>query len=281
MTDTADMERAAAPSASPVHGVPLDGTPLLEFQPAVDLSTGWLLGFEALLRWRHPTRGWVPPAVLIPWAEANDCIDELNGWVLDAACRQAAQWPSGIQLAVNCSPAQLRHHAASRSAAAALARASLLADRLIIEVTEEAVDDARTHSDLRALSQLGVHLAVDDVGRSWSTLDNLRRLAIETVKIDRAFIAALEPVEGMNRALVEAIVNVSRSLAISTVAEGVETAEQVATLRVFGADVAQGFFFAPPLPAERANELAAQVPRTVFDLDQGSVLISGSPVARV
>ncbi|HUY63948.1 MAG TPA: EAL domain-containing protein [Acidimicrobiales bacterium] len=265
----ADTEKVTSRStleATPRPGFVLDGAPLLEFQPAVDLATGLLIGFEALLRWDHPERGIIPPNLLIPWAEANGHIVELNAWVLTEACRRAANWPSGIQLAVNCSLVQLGRRQASLASAHALRASGLNPDRLTIEITESAVADERTHDDLRALTALGLHLAVDDVGTSWSTLENLRRFAIETAKIDRTFISALEPHEGMNRAIVEAIIHVSHVLALSTVAEGVETAEQVATLRQFGADVAQGYFFARPLHAEEADALAKTEPRAVFAL---------------
>ena len=244
----------------------LDGRPVLEFQPAVDLADGRLLGFEALVRWDHPSRGYIPPNILIPWAEANDHIIDLNAWVLADACRQAAPWPVGIQLSVNCSPVQLRQGQASRAAEAALEASGLDPDRLTIEVTETTVADASTGADLRALSQFGVHLAVDDVGTSWSTLENLRRFDIETAKIDRAFITGLEPHEGMNRAIVDAIVHVAQSLGMTTVAEGIETASQVATLRDFGADIGQGYFFAKPLSAQDADTLAASDPRARFAL---------------
>ncbi len=244
----------------------LAGSPLLQYQPAVDLATGRLLGFEALLRWRHPTRGLISPGVLIPWAEANGDIVELNAWVLAEACHQAHRWPSGIQLAVNCSIVQLRQGEASRSAARALERSGLNPDRLTVEVTEHTITDARAASDLGALSALGVHLAVDDVGTMWSSLRSLRRFAIETVKIDSAFIANLESDEGMNRAIVDAIVHVGHSLAMSTVAEGVETADQAAILRELGADVAQGYFFAPPMPVDDTLALATAEIRAVLPL---------------
>jgi len=244
----------------------LDGKPVLEYQPAVDLADGRLLGFEALVRWDHPTRGYIPPNILIPWAEANDHIVDLNAWVLADACRQAAPWPVGIQLSVNCSAVQLRQGEASRAVVAALEETGLQPHRLTIEITETTVADERTASDLRALSKLGVHLAVDDVGTSWSTLENLRRFDIETAKVDRAFITSLEPHEGMNRAIVDAIVHVAQSLSMTTVAEGIETAQQVAILRDFGADMGQGYFFAKPLAADVADELAKGDPRPVFSL---------------
>jgi EAL domain-containing protein (putative c-di-GMP-specific phosphodiesterase class I) len=259
---------ASRPEVTPKPKIALEGEPVLEFQPAVDLMSGQLLGFEALLRWVHPDRGLVPPSVLIPWAESNDCIVELNAWVLEEACRQATAWPSAVQLAVNCSLVQLRRHQASVAAARALHQSGLNPDRLTVEITESAVADERANRDLLDLARHGVHLAVDDVGTSWSTLESLRRFSIEIAKIDRSFISALEPREGMNRAIVEAIIHVSHSLAMSTVAEGVETAEQVRILNEFGADVAQGFFFAPPLPGDQALELAGREPPARFELTE-------------
>ncbi len=258
----------------------LEGEPVLEYQPAVDLDNGRLLGFEALLRWRHPERGLIPPNVLIPWAESNNHIVELNAWVLEEACREASRWASAIQVAVNCSLVQLRHHQASLAAKRALAATGLNPDRLTVEITESAVADEQANQDLGALLRHGVHLAVDDVGTSWATLENLRRFSIEVAKIDRSFISALEPHEGMNRAIVEAIVHVSHSLAMSTVAEGVETAEQVVVLKELGADVAQGFFFAPPMPADEARVLATSEPPVLFSLTEvGSDEASSEPLA--
>ncbi len=244
----------------------LAGHPLLEFQPAVDLATGRLLGFEALVRWDHPSRGHISPGILIPWAEANGDIIPLNAWVLAEACRQAQHWPSGIQLAVNCSIVQLRQGEASLAVARALQSSGLNPDRLTIEITEHTIADERAATDLRALSTMGVHLAVDDVGTMWSSLNSLRRFAIETVKIDAAFIANLEAAEGMNRAIVDAIVHVGHSLAMSAVAEGVETEAQVAILREFGTDVAQGFFFARPMSSHDTLVLANTEPRPVYPL---------------
>lgn len=247
----------------------LAGKPVLEFQPAVDLATGRLLGMEALVRWEHPTKGRIAPDILIPWAEENGDIVALNAWVMEAACCEAELWSSGLQLAVNCSMIQLRRGEASKAARQALDASSLNPDRLTIEVTERTINDDRAAADLRALSELGVHLAVDDVGTSWSSLQVLRKFAIEIVKIDRAFINNLESDEGMNRAIVEAIIHVGHSLAMSTVAEGVESAEQVSILREFGADVGQGYYFAPPLREDEAHKLATAEPRPIFALGPG------------
>jgi len=247
----------------------LAGKPVLEYQPAVDLATGRLLGMEALVRWEHPTKGRIAPDILIPWAEENGDIVALNSWVMEAACCEAELWSTGLQLAVNCSMIQLRRGEASKATVRALEASSLNPDRLTIEVTERTINDDRAAADLRALSDLGVHLAVDDVGTSWSSLQVLRKFAIEIVKIDRAFINNLEAEEGMNRAIVEAIIHVGHSLAMSTVAEGVESAQQAAILREFGADVGQGYFFAPPLRGDEAHRLATAEPRPIFSVGPG------------
>ena len=247
----------------------LAGKPVLEYQPAVDLATGRLLGMEALVRWEHPTKGRIAPDILIPWAEENGDIVALNAWVMEAACCEAQLWSTGLQLAVNCSMIQLRRGEASKAAVRALETSGLNPDRLTIEVTERTINDDRAAADLRALADLGVHLAVDDVGTSWSSLQVLRKFAIEIVKIDRAFINNLEAEEGMNRAIVEAIIHVGHSLAMSTVAEGVESSQQAAILREFGADVGQGYFFAPPLCGEEAHQLATAEPRPIFSLGPG------------
>ena len=244
----------------------LDGEPELVFQPAVDLATGRLLGFEALLRWNDPVLGAIPPSVLIPWAEANGHMLELNAWVLSEACARAAQWDADLQLAVNCSVFQLRKREAASAAAAALEESGLNPDRLTIEITETSVADDGAAADLHAMSRLGIQLTVDDIGSDWSTLENLQQFAINTMKIDGSLIEGLDRDGGVNRAIVETIVRVSHSLGVCTVAESIETAEQVAILRELGADVGQGYFFAPPLAAEDAQALTVMQPLPVFTL---------------
>jgi len=244
----------------------LDGEPELVFQPAVDLATGRLLGFEALLRWNDPELGPISPSVLIPWAEANGHMIALNAWVLSEACSLAARWKSDLQLAVNCSVFQLRQREAAAAAAAALEDSGLNPDRLTIEITETTVSDDVAADELHAMSRLGIQLTVDDIGSDWSTLENLQQFSINTMKIDGSLIEGLEHVGGVNRAIVETIVRVSHSLGICTVAEGVETEGQVAILRELGADVGQGYFFAAPLGGDEAQELTEREPPPVFYL---------------
>ena len=251
-------------SARPELG--LDGEPELVFQPAVDLATGRLLGFEALLRWNDPDLGLIPPSVLIPWAEANGHMVALNAWVLSEACGAAARWQSDLQLAVNCSVFQLRRREAASAAAAALEESGLNPDRLTIEITETSIVDDGAAADLHAMSRLGIQLTVDDIGSDWSTIESMQQFAINTMKIDGTLIEGLADPAGVSRAMVETIVHVSHSLGICTVAESVETAKQVRILRELGADVGQGYFFAPPLAVEDAQTLTTMDPLPVFPL---------------
>jgi len=244
----------------------LDGEPELVFQPAVDLATGRLLGFEALLRWNDPDLGPIPPSVLIPWAEANGHMVELNAWVLSEACAAAASWQADLQLAVNCSVFQLRQREAATAAAAAIEESGINPDRLTIEITETSVVDDGAAADLHAMSRLGIQLTVDDIGSDWSTLENLQQFAINTMKIDGSLIQGLADTGGVSRAMVETIVHVSHSLGICTVAESVETAQQVKILRELGADVGQGYFFAKPLAVGDALVLTTMDPLPVFPL---------------
>jgi EAL domain-containing protein (putative c-di-GMP-specific phosphodiesterase class I) len=242
----------------------LDGDPELVFQPAVDLATGRLLGFEALLRWNDPDLGPIPPGVLIPWAEANGHMVELNAWVLSEACAAAASWQADLQLAVNCSVFQLRQREAASAAAAAIEESGLNPDRLTIEITETSVIDDGAADDLQAMSRLGIQLTVDDIGSDWSTIESMQHFAINTMKIDGSLIEGLADTGGVSRAMVETIVHVSHSLGICTVAESVETARQVKILRELGADVGQGYFFAKPLAVEDALTLTTMDPLPVF-----------------
>jgi EAL domain-containing protein (putative c-di-GMP-specific phosphodiesterase class I) len=254
------MAKVSKGESRPLGGVNpptmLPGQPHLGFQPIVDLGSGQLLGFEALLRWSHPTEGIIRPQLLIPWAEANGDIVALGEWVLSEGCRQAMSWPFSVQLAVNCSLVQLRRGVASQAVAAALEESGLPPDRLTIEVTEHSMSDDAAVDDLRAIASLGVQLAVDDVGTSWNSIEVLRQLAVNTIKIDQSFVNGLENNEGVNRMVVQAVVHLAHSCGMATVAEGVESARHAAIVREFECDAAQGYFFAPALDAENASKLA-------------------------
>src|SRR5271170_6500608 len=153
-------ESGESPWQGEGHPLSLAGVPLLQYQPIIDLGSGQLLGFEALLRWRHPTEGIILPPQLIPWAEANGDIIAIGEWVLATGCHDAMRWPTSIQLAVNLSVIQLRRGAASRAVLAALEVSGIAPDRLTVEVTERAISDEAAVKDLQAISALGVQLAV-------------------------------------------------------------------------------------------------------------------------
>ncbi len=220
------------------------GAPYLEYLPVIDLSTGRLLGMEALVRWRHPTEGRISPDLLIPAAEASGDIGPLTAWIVAEACEEACRWSPSIQLGVNCTVEQLRRGEVSKAVARALDQTGFRSGQLNIEVTEDAVVDSVAAADLQNLSEMGVQLSVDDVGTNWSSFEPFKRHAISTVKIDGSFIAGLESNQGINRLVVETVIHMAHSLGMSAIVECVETPKQVEIVRAFGADAAQGFFFA-------------------------------------
>jgi EAL domain-containing protein (putative c-di-GMP-specific phosphodiesterase class I) len=234
----------------------LAGSPFLEYLPVIDLSTGRLLGMEALVRWQHPTRGLISPNQLIPYAEQNGDIGPLTRWILLEACQQACSWLPSIQLGVNCTIDQLRRGEVSNAVASALEQTGFQSGQLTLEVTEDAIVDPSASADLKTLSQMGVQLSVDDAGTNWSSFEPFKRHSISTVKIDGSFIAGLESTQGINRLVVETVIHMAHSLGMSAIVEAVETATQVEIVRSFNADAAQGFFFARPMSGENALSLA-------------------------
>jgi diguanylate cyclase (GGDEF)-like protein len=228
------------------------------YQPIADAARLAVTSFEALVRWEHPTRGMVSPAEFIPIAEETGVIVPLGARVLREACRQAATWqalPNGANLAVsvNLSARQLADADLVATVTAALADSGLPAGALWLELTESTVmADADVAGDtLAELRRLGVHLAIDDFGTGYSSLAYLRRLPIEQLKIDRSFVAGLGD-DPEDQAIVGLIVSLAGTLGLSVVAEGVETPEQLSSLRRLGCDTVQGFHVGRPLPPDLA-----------------------------
>jgi EAL domain-containing protein (putative c-di-GMP-specific phosphodiesterase class I) len=251
----------------------LQGTPYLEYLPVVDVTTGRLLGMEALVRWRHPTRGRISPDLLIPAAEASGDIGPLTQWIVAAACEEACHWSRSIQLGVNCTVAQLQRGEVSVAVGEALTQTGFPSDQLNIEVTEDAVVDPTASADLQALSDMGVQLSVDDVGTNWSSFEPFKRHAISTVKIDGSFVAGLESNQGINRLVVETVIHMAHTLGMSAIVEQVENAQQLRIAGSFGADAAQGFFFARPIPRADARAFAEGPEIPVFSRTEAQTLL--------
>jgi EAL domain-containing protein (putative c-di-GMP-specific phosphodiesterase class I) len=218
-------------------------------------------GFEALLRWRHPERGWVSPSVFIPVAEEMGLIHVLGRWVFDEACGRARQWMDAfagrrVRMAVNLSAAQFSQADLADHVARSIEACSIPPGVVHVEITESVILEhaGPALSLLARLRELGVGLCMDDFGTGYSSLGYLHRFPIDELKIDRSFVARME-LDPRNAQLVQAIVGLARNLGVKVVAEGVETRDQLAALRALGCDFAQGFLFSEPVPADEAEAL--------------------------
>ena len=232
------------------------------YQPVVPLGIGRIAGFEALVRWKHPKRGLISPHGFVPLAEETGLIVPIGLHVLKEACRQAKEWQElrpnfadpPVSVAVNISASQLLHPNFVGEVERALNEAGLDPGRLILEITESVlVKDAERHTGmLRRLKALGVRLAIDDFGTGYSSLSYLRRLPASLLKLDGSFVGGIGKGSGQDEVLLEGVIGIAHGLGLKVVAEGVETAEQAAWLRGLRCDLAQGYHFSGPLPAEEA-----------------------------
>ncbi|WP_083467717.1 putative bifunctional diguanylate cyclase/phosphodiesterase [Methylobacterium tarhaniae] len=242
-----DLRAAIAAEALEVH-----------YQPLVATGSLAVTGCEALLRWRHPDRGFVSPGAFIPVAEETGLIAPLGEWVLRRACREAAGWPGGVRVAVNLSPAQFRTPDLVGTVARALAESGLDPARLELEITEQVMLEESTANVavLHRLRGLGVRIAIDDFGTGYASLSYLQAFPFDKIKIDRSFTAAVGR-EATAVAIVQAVIGLGASLGITTLAEGVETEAQLAFLRRSGCGEVQGFLFSRPVPADELRGLLA------------------------
>jgi diguanylate cyclase (GGDEF)-like protein/PAS domain S-box-containing protein len=228
----------------------------LFYQPLISISTNAVSGFEALLRWRHPERGMVPPAEFIPLAEDIGLIVPLGEWVLRQACSEAVRWPGELKVAVNLSPAQFRSRGVVKAVLTALAYSGLPASRLELEITETVLlgETDTNLATLHQLRQIGVRISMDDFGTGYSSLSYLRSFPFDKIKIDRSFVS-----ESSERpdcaAIIRAVAGLGASLGIPTTAEGVETVDQLARVRAEGCTEVQGYLFSPPRPASELGAL--------------------------
>jgi diguanylate cyclase (GGDEF)-like protein len=228
----------------------------LFFQPIVSLTHQRVACCEALLRWKHPERGYVSPAEFIPLAEETGTIGEIGAWVLRRACREAMNWPGDIGVAVNVSAAQFRNAAVVRAVMEALTESGLPAYRLELEITESVLltDNVATLATLHTLKRLGVRVAMDDFGTGYSSLSYLQSFPFDKIKIDQSFVRNLD-VTGSSRLIVRSVVGLGRSLGMTVTAEGIETEAQMEQLRLEGCDEAQGYLFSRPVPAAGIDAL--------------------------
>jgi EAL domain-containing protein (putative c-di-GMP-specific phosphodiesterase class I) len=234
-----------------------DGEFLLYYQPIVGSASRKIEGFEALMRWRHPTLGMVPPARFIPIAETNGLINMLGAWALKAACMQVRQFEQAarrqLYISVNISPRQFRSDQFLDVLDEALALSGTPGNRLVLEITEGTlmVDPAHAESILARMAQREARIAIDDFGTGYSSLAYLKRFPISVLKVDRAFIKDL-PGSSKDAAICNAVLDLARHLGLSVVAEGVETEEQLASLAARGCHYVQGYLTGKPMPAHVA-----------------------------
>jgi diguanylate cyclase (GGDEF)-like protein len=234
----------------------------VHYQPIVELGTEAIVGFEALIRWQHPTRDLVSPIAFIPLAEETGLIIPIGRWVLETACREAARWlrstPAGSPatfVTVNLSARQFQTPGLVEDVARILDETGLPPTALELEITESVVMDQSEAGirTLRRLRELGVRLVLDDFGTGYSSLSYLKHLPLDTIKIDRTFVAGLD--EAADRSIVDAVIALAHGLGIGVVAEGIETGRQAERLRELGCDLGQGYLFARPMPADAVRRI--------------------------
>ena len=234
----------------------------LYYQPQVDLGDESLVGFEALLRWRHPQLGFISPADFIPVAEASGLIQRLGAWVLEEACATAASWPDPIKIAVNVSSIQFARGDFTRTVARVLAHSGLSAERLELEITESVLleESHVVRTTIEELRDAGVRFALDDFGTGYSSLNYIRKFPIAKIKIDRTFVSEIL-LNQESASIVSAVATLAQNLDIRLNAEGIETREQLELLRRLGCAEGQGYLFGKPEPEEAtALLIAARTP---------------------
>jgi len=244
-TSELELRRAVALRQLEVH-----------YQPQVEIRTGKLIGFEALVRWEHPERGLVPPNDFLPLAEEIGLIVPIGDWVLRTACREAMKWNESVTIAVNASPLQFDTGRFAESVARALESTGLPGKRLEIEITEGILlkNEDSVLRTLAKLREMGVQIAMDDFGTGYASLSQLARFPFDKIKIDRS-LAGDAGSHPKNRAIVRAIAALGASLGVATMAEGVESDEQLDRMRSDGCSSVQGYLFSKPIPANQIEAL--------------------------
>lgn len=231
----------------------------LHYQPIMDFKTRQVASMEALMRWRHPVRGMVPPGLFIPIAEEMGLIVKLGEWAMEQACRDALSWPEHVRVAVNLSAAQFQNGDIHSIAASALRKAGLSPKRLELEVTESLLlrDEARTRRSLRRLKAMGIRIALDDFGTGYASLSYLRSFPFDKIKIDQTFVRDL-PRDADCNAIVRSVVALARMLGMRTVAEGIETGQHLDQVIAAGCDEIQGYYLSRPVPGDAVSRVIAE-----------------------
>ncbi|MGA1799896.1 EAL domain-containing protein [Sphingomonas sp. 4RDLI-65] len=244
------------------------------YQPVVDTRTTHIAGYEALIRWDHPTRGPVSPADFIPVAEECGLIEAIGEWVLRTACHEAARWPDTVRIAVNVSPIQFANAGLPALVTSALAQSGITPGRLELEITEGVFLDETTSSEqmFKALKGIGVRLALDDFGTGYSSLGYLRNAPFDKIKIDQSFVKGAAEPGNRNAAIIKAIVTLADTLGMETTAEGVEIQDEIDLIRDLGCSHIQGYVYGRPV---RADEALRQL-----GVENGVATASGFKVSR-
>jgi len=234
----------------------------LHYQPVVDTNSNVITGFEALIRWNHPERGWLSPAKFVPIAEDTGLINAIGEWAIRTACDDLAQWPRNIHCAVNVSPLQFANPQLPSIITNALARTGIHPSRLELEITESVFlnDDEGTDAMFAALKRVGVRLALDDFGTGYSSLGYLKKAPFDKIKIDQSFVRGATVVGSRNGAIITSITSLAKSLGMDTTAEGVETFDELELVRALGCSHVQGYIYSKALDADRAYKLLQSSP---------------------
>lgn len=242
-----DLRRAVASNELELH-----------YQPFYDIQSRELRGFEALIRWRHPDRGLVPPIHFIPIAEETGLIGPIGAWALKQACRDALAWPAHLKVAVNVSSVQFKVGDLIRDVTAALSETGLPPPRLELEITESTLMEQgdSTIRVLTTLKEAGISIAMDDFGTGYSSLSYLHSFPLSKIKIDRSFVSDLGKSEKVE-VIIKSIIDIARTMGMTTTAEGIETPEQLAHLAKLGCDIGQGYYYSKPRPIGEIAELIA------------------------
>ncbi|MDE1468331.1 EAL domain-containing protein [Aurantiacibacter sp. D1-12] len=217
----------------------------LHYQPVVAMATNKISGFEALLRWQHPVKGWISPERFVGIAEDSGLIQQIGEWALRQACRDLAQWPEEVRVAVNVSPVQFSNPQLPTIVANAIAAAGVRSSRLELEITESVFlgDDEGTDAMFANLKAIGVRLALDDFGTGYSSLGYLKKAPFDKIKIDQSFVRGMTEKGSRNAAIISSITSLAQSLGMDTTAEGVETHDELELIRAHGCSHVQGFIY--------------------------------------